>query len=34
VIRGRADDIDEQGALLVRVGERIERVIAGEIRWL
>jgi BirA family biotin operon repressor/biotin-[acetyl-CoA-carboxylase] ligase len=34
VIRGRADDIDDQGALLVRVGERIERVMAGEIRWL
>jgi len=34
VIRGRAEDIDEHGALLVRVGGRIERVVAGEIRWM
>lgn len=34
VWRGHAEGIDEQGALLVRVGERLERVIAGEIRWL
>jgi BirA family transcriptional regulator, biotin operon repressor / biotin---[acetyl-CoA-carboxylase] ligase len=25
--------IDDRGALLVRVGERIERVVAGELRW-
>lgn len=25
--------IDEGGALLVRVGDRIERVISGEVRW-
>jgi BirA family biotin operon repressor/biotin-[acetyl-CoA-carboxylase] ligase len=34
VVRGRAEDIDRQGALLVRVGERIERLVAGEVRWI
>lgn len=34
LIRGRAEDIDRHGALLVRVGGRIERVVAGEVRWL
>ena len=34
VVRGRAEDIDGGGALLVRVGDRIERLIAGEIRWI
>ena len=34
VVRGRAQDIDRSGALLVRVGEKTERVIAGEVRWL
>lgn len=34
VVRGRAEDVDRHGALLVRVGGRIERVIAGEVRWL
>ena len=34
VVRGRAEDIDAGGALLVRVGDRLERLIAGEIRWL
>jgi biotin-(acetyl-CoA carboxylase) ligase len=33
-MRGRAEDIDEQGALVVRVGANVERVIAGEVRWL
>jgi BirA family transcriptional regulator, biotin operon repressor / biotin---[acetyl-CoA-carboxylase] ligase len=33
VVRGRAEDIDRHGALLVRVDERIERLIAGEVRW-
>jgi BirA family biotin operon repressor/biotin-[acetyl-CoA-carboxylase] ligase len=33
VVCGRAEDIDEQGALLVRVGEKLERVVAGEVRW-
>ena len=26
--------IDDEGALLVRVGERVERVVAGEVMWL
>jgi BirA family biotin operon repressor/biotin-[acetyl-CoA-carboxylase] ligase len=34
VVRGFAQDIDRHGALLVRVGGRIERVVAGEVRWL
>jgi BirA family transcriptional regulator, biotin operon repressor / biotin---[acetyl-CoA-carboxylase] ligase len=34
IVRGRAEDIDRHGALLVRVGDTIERIIAGEVRWL
>jgi BirA family biotin operon repressor/biotin-[acetyl-CoA-carboxylase] ligase len=34
VMRGRAEDIDEQGALMVRVGTRLERLMAGEVRWV
>jgi BirA family biotin operon repressor/biotin-[acetyl-CoA-carboxylase] ligase len=34
IVRGRAEDIDDQGALLVRVGGRMERVIAGQVRWV
>jgi BirA family biotin operon repressor/biotin-[acetyl-CoA-carboxylase] ligase len=34
VVRGRAHDIDRDGALLVKVDGRIERVVAGEVRWL
>ena len=34
IVRGRAEDIDRDGALLVRVGERVERLIAGEVRWI
>ena len=26
--------IDDRGALLVRVGERVERIVSGEVRWL
>jgi BirA family biotin operon repressor/biotin-[acetyl-CoA-carboxylase] ligase len=26
--------IDDEGALLVRVGDRVERVVAGEVTWL
>jgi BirA family transcriptional regulator, biotin operon repressor / biotin---[acetyl-CoA-carboxylase] ligase len=26
--------IDEHGALLVRVGDRIERIVSGEVNWL
>jgi BirA family biotin operon repressor/biotin-[acetyl-CoA-carboxylase] ligase len=31
--RGRARDIDIDGALLVESGGRVERLIAGDIRW-
>lgn len=34
VVRGLAEDIDRHGALLVRVGTKLERVIAGEVRWV
>jgi BirA family biotin operon repressor/biotin-[acetyl-CoA-carboxylase] ligase len=34
LVRGRAEGIDDQGQLLVRVGERLERLVAGEIRWV
>ncbi|MGB7220507.1 MAG: biotin--[acetyl-CoA-carboxylase] ligase [Vicinamibacterales bacterium] len=30
---GLTDGIDDHGALLVRVGERIERIEAGEVNW-
>jgi BirA family transcriptional regulator, biotin operon repressor / biotin---[acetyl-CoA-carboxylase] ligase len=26
--------IDDQGALLVRIGDRVERIVSGEVRWL
>jgi BirA family biotin operon repressor/biotin-[acetyl-CoA-carboxylase] ligase len=34
VIRGRAEDIDQTGALLVRVAGTVRRVVAGEVRWV
>jgi BirA family biotin operon repressor/biotin-[acetyl-CoA-carboxylase] ligase len=34
VVRGRAEDIDRHGALLVRVDGKLERIVAGELRWL
>jgi BirA family biotin operon repressor/biotin-[acetyl-CoA-carboxylase] ligase len=34
VVRGRAQDIDRHGALLVQIGGKVERVIAGEVRWV
>lgn len=34
VMRGRAEDIDEHGALMVRVGGNLERLVAGEVRWV
>ena len=34
VLRGHAAGIDDQGALLVRVAGRIERLVAGEIRCI
>ncbi len=32
--RGEAAGIDEDGALLVRTGPGVERVVGGEVRWL
>jgi len=32
--QGVTSGIDDEGALLVRVGERVERIIAGELTWL
>jgi BirA family biotin operon repressor/biotin-[acetyl-CoA-carboxylase] ligase len=32
--QGRAEDIDATGALLVRVGDQVVRVLSGEVRWL
>jgi len=34
VERGITAGIDERGALLVRVGDRIERIVSGELTWL
>jgi biotin-(acetyl-CoA carboxylase) ligase len=33
-LAGTAEGIGEDGALLIRVGARIERIISGEVRWL
>ena len=33
-LAGTAEGIAEDGALVVRVGSRIERIISGEVRWL
>jgi BirA family biotin operon repressor/biotin-[acetyl-CoA-carboxylase] ligase len=33
IVRGRAQDVDRDGALLVNVGGRVERIVAGEVRW-
>jgi biotin-(acetyl-CoA carboxylase) ligase len=30
---GVTTGIDDEGALLVRVGDHVERIVAGEIRW-
>ena len=32
-ITGTSAGIDDDGALLVRVGDRMERIISGEVRW-
>jgi len=32
--RGTADDIDGEGALLIRTATGVERVTAGEVRWI
>jgi BirA family biotin operon repressor/biotin-[acetyl-CoA-carboxylase] ligase len=34
VIRGRAEGIDDRGALLARAGDTLERLVAGEVRFL
>ena len=31
--RGRATDIDHDGALIVEIDGRVERIIAGEVLW-
>ena len=31
---GITDGIDDSGALLVRIGDRVERIVAGEVRWI
>ncbi len=33
-VRGTTDGVDRDGALLVRIAERVERIIAGEVTWL
>lgn len=32
-VTGTSAGIDDDGALLVRVGDRVERIISGEVRW-
>jgi BirA family transcriptional regulator, biotin operon repressor / biotin---[acetyl-CoA-carboxylase] ligase len=32
--RGVAEGIDDSGALLVRIGGSLERIVSGEVRWL
>jgi BirA family transcriptional regulator, biotin operon repressor / biotin---[acetyl-CoA-carboxylase] ligase len=34
LVTGLTAGVDDQGALLVRVGDRVERVVAGELTWL
>jgi BirA family biotin operon repressor/biotin-[acetyl-CoA-carboxylase] ligase len=34
VMRGRAEDIDDHGALMVRAGSQLQRLVAGEVRWV
>lgn len=34
LVTGVTAGVDDQGALLVRVGDRVERVVAGELTWL
>ena len=33
-VSGTTEGIDERGALLVRVGDQIEHIVAGELTWL
>jgi BirA family biotin operon repressor/biotin-[acetyl-CoA-carboxylase] ligase len=34
IVRGRAEDIDERGALVVRAGGNVHRIVGGAVRWL
>jgi BirA family biotin operon repressor/biotin-[acetyl-CoA-carboxylase] ligase len=34
LVTGVTAGVDDQGALLVRVGDRVERVVSGELTWL
>ena len=34
VVRGRAEGVDDRGRLLVRIGQNVERIVAGEVRWI
>jgi biotin-(acetyl-CoA carboxylase) ligase len=34
VVSGMSEGIADDGALLVRVGNRVERIISGEVRWM
>ena len=33
IVTGVSEGIADNGALLVRVGDRVERIISGEVRW-
>lgn len=33
VVEGRATDVDETGALVVRTASGVERIVAGEVSW-
>jgi biotin-(acetyl-CoA carboxylase) ligase len=34
MLGGISEGIADDGALLVRVGDHVERIISGELRWL
>ena len=34
IVAGVSEGIADNGALLVRVGDRVERIISGELRWM
>jgi len=33
-VTGVTAGVDDRGALLVRVGDRVEQVVSGELTWL
>ena len=33
-VSGRTAGIDDRGALLVRIDDRVERIVSGEVTWL